>query len=94
MKYFTADGVKSLTTAVGMVALKSLMDKRKNLIINKQDFKDCTHQLDICVQIGLLSQEKVTSGNSTHVLEFFHKLAHEYCAGAYLASLDSKRVRQ
>ena len=41
VKDFTADGVKSLTTAVGKVALQSLVDSRKNLIINKQDFEDC-----------------------------------------------------
>ena len=92
LKDFTADGVRSLTASVGKVALKSLIDSRKNLIINKQDFEDCLQELDICVQIGLVSEENVPSDHLSHIIEFFHKLAHEYCAGVYLASLNSEKL--
>ena len=92
---FDTKRVNSMIPAVGEVALKGLIDDE--LIFSRSDFNTCLSDLNKSVEVGLLSEEKSTcdpeelSDEELEVsaIEFFHKLAQEYCAGKYLASTDN-----
>ncbi|XP_041479599.1 uncharacterized protein LOC121427323 [Lytechinus variegatus] len=90
--------LKSVVSQVGRVALNSLLSDSRKLLFEQDDFEDCLHELDIAVEIGLVSKQAVIEESSdwdeseTVFVEFYHKLAQEHCAGVYLSTLDQDKL--
>lgn len=91
--------IKSVVANFGKVALNSLLSDSKKLIFEEEDFVDCQDDLDIAVEIGLVSKQTVVEETSewdeseTTFVEFYHKLAQEHCAGFYMSTLDGEALQ-
>ena len=98
---FSAGKLKSMLYTVGKIAFESLLSDSQRLIFTEEDFGQCSQELDNFVTIGLLSKQEVIHDptelfedpNST-LVEFYHKLAQEHCAGLYVSSLPANDLKQ
>ena len=98
---FSSGNLKSMLNIIGRIAFESLLKDSKKLIFTEDDFAQCPGELGTAVMIGLLSKQDVVSDpiglfenpNQT-LVEFYHKLAQEHCAGIHLSSIEANRLKQ
>ena len=89
--------VKCKITVLGEVAWQGLMCDNKKLIFSSEDFSTCSEELELAEDLGLVSSQKWASDSyktTKTVVEFYHKMAQEHCAGLYLASLSRRELEQ
>ena len=88
--------VKKSIIAIGRVALNSLLADSNKLLLSRHEFEQCPEDLEIAKNMGLVNtftRESNKLFKTETMVEFYHKLAQEHCAGVYLANSEVSDIK-
>ena len=88
---FTSD-CDTVLQALGQVALNGLLEDGQKLVFEDSDFEEIREEEAGAIKLGIITKQtipvrRLTLGKTSRsYVEFFHKLAQEYCAGRFLSN--------